>query len=570
MTEHSADSSAMASDEDSTALLDLSEELLLLIAWQMEPRTLVRFGSCCRSLSKLVLKDEAYAWAAALEQAGGDPRHPEPRRALRCLTTLERVHWRRASSTRPGSAGPRPPARRHHATLACCGGETLIIVGGEHGRARWVHADAFAFDVRAGTWTQAAKATTWPDGDGPRRTFWDTEVGRVNRLVLVTDSAEREWALLYAERASEGAALSQPEETWLLGPLGPAAGAASWQWIRLGAAPTSRAVGYTVNALSHRPGLAAVVLGGLDVSERPLLALESLVIQATSDGGVDAHWGAHDVDVIAAGLASFQRPPEPPARAHHAAVEWPGRGLLVVGGEGRGGRNLRNDLWLLEPSGDSLHWRKLPFTLPNEAGRTQLCAAVVGGGPSTHRLVVFGGSCQPVDNMINSTARQAPLDFWARDLDGCETSSGGWDWLSWQRSRSPLPTEPRLRASAATVHAGGTMLVYGGSRLVGGWPADCDAVDTLAIRLGAPGRPPRVRTCDAVDDVDDAPAFCLATSRLRVRRGSWVALDDDEASPTAVATAAPDFELVPAPALGIALACRAEGDSMGVAALDFS
>ena len=100
--------------------------------------------------------------------------------------------------------------------------------------------------------------------------------------------------------------------------------------------------------------------------------------------------------------------------------------------------------------------------------------------------------------------------------------------------------------------------------------AFCDAVDTLAIRLGAPGRPPRVRTCDAVDDVDDAPAFCLATSRLRVRRGSWVALDDDEASPTAVATAAPDFELVPSPALGIALACRAEGDSMGVAALDFS
>ena len=55
------------------------------------------------------------------------------------------------------------------------------------------------------------------------------------------------------------------------------------------------------------------------------------------------------------------------------------------------------------------------------------------------------------------------------------------------------------------------------------------------------------------------------------RRGvAAVALDDDEASPTAVATAAPDFELVPAPALGIALACRAEGDSMGVAALDFS
>ena len=69
MTEQGADSSAMASDEDSTALLDLSEELLLLIAWQMEPRTLVRFGACCRMLSKLVLRDEAYAWAAALEQA---------------------------------------------------------------------------------------------------------------------------------------------------------------------------------------------------------------------------------------------------------------------------------------------------------------------------------------------------------------------------------------------------------------------------------------------------------------------------------------------------------------------
>ena len=271
-----------------------------------------------------MLRDEAYAWAAALEQAGGDPRHPEPRRALRCLTTLERVHWRRASSTRqaPPAATAGAAAPRHARVLRR---RNSIIVGGEHGRARWVHADAFAFDVRAGTWTQAAKATTWPDGDGPRRTFWDTEVGRVNRLVLVTDSAEREWALLYAERASEGAALSQPEETWLLGPLSPAAGAASWQWIRRGAAPTSRAVGYTVNALSHRPGL-AVVLGGLDVSERPLLALESLVIQATSDGGVDAHWGAHDVDVIAAGLASFQRPPEPPARAHHAAVEWPGRG----------------------------------------------------------------------------------------------------------------------------------------------------------------------------------------------------------------------------------------------------
>ena len=82
MAEKRADSSAMASDEDSTALLDLSEELLLLIAWQMEPPTLVRFGACCRILSKLVLRDEAYAWAAALEQAGGDPRHPEPRRAL--------------------------------------------------------------------------------------------------------------------------------------------------------------------------------------------------------------------------------------------------------------------------------------------------------------------------------------------------------------------------------------------------------------------------------------------------------------------------------------------------------
>ena len=451
----------------------------------MEPRA--RTKKCCSSLS-VGAKDAAWRGrlrrAIFAKRAGIGPR--------RCGAASRRSS---ASTAAPRVAdasarlrAERASAARRAATLACCGGET-DSVGGEHGRARWrAHADAFAFDVRAGTWPQAAKAgRPGPTGDGPRRTFWDTARPR-RRLVRSPTAPARVGAAV--RRARVRGRRAKPAG-------GDVAPRRAWpsrrrrrrrRWIRLGAAPTSRAVGAR-RLRCHTVRASAVVLGGLDVSPAAAPRAREPVIQATSDGGVDAHWGAHDVDVIAP-LASRRFSARPSRRRGRITPPSSGRlcGLLSRRRRGPRGRSAQRplaarNLWRFAPLATAVHARD------NEAGRTHAVRRRVGGavdgtGSSSSTRKLSAGR----QHDQQRRAPSAESTFGRARRTEWRPRAVRWDWLSWQRSRS-LPTAPRLRASAATVAGHGRCSSTAARGLVGGWPADCDAVDTLAIRLGAPATP---------------------------------------------------------------------------------
>jgi hypothetical protein len=125
-------------------------------------------------------------------------------------------------------------------------------------------------------------------------------------------------------------------ETWVLGPLGAAAGAAAWRWFEVqgggGAQSPERPsprFHHTVSGV--RGGAGLLVVGGHDHRIRPILqpwALSLGELAVGEDGGArntaTVRWHNHDEDE----LGAEDKLPAP--RAHHAAVGWSGYEVAIL------------------------------------------------------------------------------------------------------------------------------------------------------------------------------------------------------------------------------------------------
>lgn len=343
-------------------LSSLPAEILVLIGGSRVRET-GRLACTCRTLSEVFSSDAAFA-SALRSLVPSETSVTNARAALRSLTRLDYVEWTVlenddiSSPTYPSDIRRFvAPGSQHHACF--CHGSTLIVFGGHHGPTKQ-HSDAtWALDVRSGTWYEAAVASERPG----RRSF-NADAGGCGGILH--DAASRAWLILFSGSRPG----MRDNETWMLGPLGPAAGAASWRWHEVQAdgrtqsperpSPRFHATMTVVQEAmangQHRDAL--LLYGGHNfriepIEEAYVLSLHGLDLRACSSGG-------EAETALSAAAAAGQPPsplPPPPqslagleriawqswdaaddgegpeARARHTAVFWPpSRGYVVLGG----------------------------------------------------------------------------------------------------------------------------------------------------------------------------------------------------------------------------------------------
>ncbi|KAG8471003.1 hypothetical protein KFE25_009424 [Diacronema lutheri] len=466
----------------------LAAELLELIAAQLTAASdLASLGCVCRVLARVVASGAV--WRGALARAGGGAPRADggcARRALRQLHTLDGAWWARERVT-PRRA---PRARAHAAAFAFDGGRALIVFGGSAPRAgAGAMRDCWALDVPSGEWFEVA-----PTESGPAARCFVADGGGGG---VLRDALGAEFLVLHGGLRAQG---YRDNETWLLGPLGPAIGARRWRWARIGGSASPQlAEPIPVARFHHRltvlggarstaHGSSLVISGGHDYMLRPLLSVWVLSLRAvelcarTSAAPRDTRADGDAACVVpepepepepverrvceraaralrwasAESLARLPRTgkePAPAERAHHAAAAW-GRHLVVFGGE-RGRGRLLADTWLLD--GTLGGWSKLAIALP-KGGRSRAAAAV-----SADLLLICGGEAL----VAGAHGATAPVrDCWALNL--ATPGALGWTCLAHADAGAGLPSLAGgaggafVSASFGALHDGHTLLVFGG------------------------------------------------------------------------------------------------------------
>jgi len=238
------------------ALSALPPDVLRHVARHLGPATIGRASCTCHALSAALNTDEV--WGEILVGLGGPRRASEPRRAARELHTLESTRWSSDwLSHVPGATEEQiatqykkhdvtihssnleihsvissaPEARDHYVAVSCAQGRTVVVFGGIdsksagiYGQHYTVHKDTWALDVETGTW--------WPGPTGagqdcPEARFFNADAagGRVMK-----DGGGQEWLCIVGGKRFVGGGGFRDNETWLLGPLGPACHADRWRW----------------------------------------------------------------------------------------------------------------------------------------------------------------------------------------------------------------------------------------------------------------------------------------------------------------------------------------------------
>lgn len=345
--------------EDVPHSLSSLPAVLLVLIGGSRVRDIGRLACTCRTLSEVFSSDAAFA-SALSTLVPSEASVTGVKAAVRSLTRLDGVQWADLGNDEDAVA----PGSQHHACF--CHDSTLIVFGGQHGPMKQ-HSDAtWALDIRSGTWYEAAVASERPG----RRSF-NADAGGCGGILH--DAASRAW-LIFFSGSRPG---MRDNETWMLGPLGAAAGAASWRWHEVQAdgrtqsperpSPRFHATMTVVQeAMANGQRRDALLLyGGHDfriepIEEAHVLSLHDLDLPACSGGGA--------VETSATAAAAAGQPPPPPqplplpppphqqslagleriawqswgavddgegpgARARHTAVFWPpSRGYVVLGG----------------------------------------------------------------------------------------------------------------------------------------------------------------------------------------------------------------------------------------------
>ena len=316
---------------EATSLSILPVELLHVItsALATDVRTLGRLACSCRALSEALGSDSAFIGALrALCGPEQDARGAKAR--VKSLSTLQDATWVALTARQvPGTC--------YHAAFVH--GDTLIVFGGT---VRYQHRHHFntsttwALDIRSGVWHKAATE----GGRQPEPRSFPADIGGCGGVLR--DAAGKAWLLLFGG--------SRPgvrdNETWILGPLGPAAGAAGWHWFEVQSDGSAQSRSRPCPRFHHTltvvaegaPTRGALLLyGGHNYRIDPVEEAYTLSV--------------HDVDLVPAAQIDEEEPElvglegvrwrpwsavddgeRPGARARHATVWWPHRGLIILGG----------------------------------------------------------------------------------------------------------------------------------------------------------------------------------------------------------------------------------------------
>jgi hypothetical protein len=366
----------------------LSQEELWKVANELDLRGLARLARCSKAL-RAALCPRPEAWRGALRTvAGKSAVHdaPDPRRAAKAVVTLGEARWARIN---PGlQYDPTAPApREQFVAFLCHGGKTLVVFGGLVTAPPRLHAgelgftsECWALDLDTAEWTLASHTQAFSGasnrpvplpGDRPAPRSFGADGGGGG---ILTSSDGHEWMVVHGGLRADG---FRDNETWVLGPLGAAAGAGSWRWAEVQADGRPQSPDRPQPRFHHSltvVGNRLVVIGGHDHTIRPILAPYALSLDALScvsaqpepsdrradgeggDAGAEAAAAAKPSQAPAAaavititGIESAawiplaqaelhstdkgRRPPEPAARAHHSAVALSDGRLVIFGGE---------------------------------------------------------------------------------------------------------------------------------------------------------------------------------------------------------------------------------------------
>lgn len=315
-------------DDDDTCLSALPAELLqdVAAALSADLHALGCLARTCHSISEALNADGAYAFALQ-ELLGSRQDTRNARATVKSLSTLRGAWW--------APHCVRPDGTCHHATFVH--DDMLILFGGTQRyqmRGRFNTSTTWALDVRTAVWHEAATESAARPG---ARSF-PADIGGCGGVLH--DAAGKAWLLIFGG--------SRPgvrdNETWILGPLGPAASARSWRWFEVqgdgSAQSRSRPCPrfhHTMTAITEAGRDAILLFGGHNYRIDPIEEAYTLSLHDV-DLQCEAHADGSGVEL--AGLERVRwRPWEPVddgdgpgARARHTAVWWPHRGLVIIGG----------------------------------------------------------------------------------------------------------------------------------------------------------------------------------------------------------------------------------------------
>lgn len=356
--------------QPATAMLSiLPTECLVLVGATLPLLSLGRLCCVSHSFSDAFGTDSSFA--IALRATLRDDSLPEPgaRAKMLALTQLHCVAWEHQPAAQGAAAAPTP---RHHCAAFTHGSSIIVVAGAcapsvQHlSRARTSNtSEAWAYDVAGRRWTRAAAAGERP---GPRS--YNADVGGCGGVLH--DALGQAWAVVFGG--------SRPgvrdNETWMLGPLGEAAGAASWMWFQIqedGSAQSDERPAprfhQTLTVVRDAPAGgggakdALMLHGGhnfmiSEIEGTHSLTLHSLPLRVERPEGAPPRL-AHLDGAAWRELEAVDDGETPPARARHTAVHWAARGYLVLGGEEM------LDAWLcrapLVPEDEGgARWERLP------------------------------------------------------------------------------------------------------------------------------------------------------------------------------------------------------------------
>ena len=390
-------------------LLDLPHTLLEHISTELTLPGVGRYASVCSLLCQLIAANAAPCWRTHLDactcnmdDCTCNVASDKPRLALYALTTLYAARWADISPRFAESDDPharvifsdgQPNAQVAHNAFTCNDGKTLVLVGV---RPQAGVLSAWAIDTTAqpARWQEAVQDSVRVDRPSARRFTADGGGGGV-----LCDKSGREWLCIFGGLIVDqhGRARHRDNETWLLGPLGAATGCEEWRWWQVQSDGGSQSDERPTTRFHHsqtvltggadRRGRLAVC-GGCDYTMSPLLELATLSLSdqdlaPPADGAPGPPTALSEVEWEFIHEDEELGAPGPLER--HAAANWDGHGLLLIGGE-----DVDNDIvptaWLHQTQGHSLwaEWIQLP-DLPHE--RSRAAAVVVKG----EQLVVCGG-----------------------------------------------------------------------------------------------------------------------------------------------------------------------------------
>ena len=462
-------------------LLDLPHALLehISISAELTLPDLGCYARVCSLLRQLLAVDAAPCWRTHLDacKVASD----QPREALRALTLLDCARWADVTPRFFESAGAsvadmkfwdeQPNPQVAHAAFICNDGKTMVMVGAMPGASRL---SAWVVDItgqQAG-WQEAVAETvdhrSRPVRVRPTARSFSADGGGGG---VLRDKAGSEWLCLFGGLVVDyrGQAQYRCNETWLLGPLGAAAGCAEWQWLEVQADGEAESDGRPTPRFHHSQTVVRserwprqirtdglVICGGSVYQMDPLLEVASLSLHhhdlAPSADGVPVPPPALS-EVAWEFVAELEGEPEgvePEPLERHAAASWDWHGLFVVGGEDSDANYLRT-VWLLRTLGLynlATTWVPLP-DLPHE--RTRAAAVVVH-----EQLVVCGGHGQGDPSAVWVLSLLPLIEFGNAAIGNAATLGMCWSELSLRQGLE----SPRLDATLCVAH--GDILVLGG------------------------------------------------------------------------------------------------------------